>query len=178
MKPVKIAMALILLAGSLGLPAWAAQQQNNVLHGFPNDWSHRHLIFSKPRSAAQLEQFQKNPRYQMQQAWRNGVGNSAAALDAKALQIVHSWGHPVTSIKTKLKKDWSVSMGTGTHGSADVFPAKYGFASDSASCKDYVDLSYVYRFGHGSERHRLYQSLQRMRPRNGSNPILVGHPIY
>jgi len=41
-----------------------------------------------------------------------------------------------------LHNDWSVSMGTGTSGTADVFPAKFGFAQASnnttAACSDYA----------------------------------------
>ncbi len=70
------------------------------------------MVFSKPSSPEALQILEQEPRYQMQQAWRERqavLGDSAAAFDAEALQIM--------SRKPRLKRDWSASLGgTIRHG--------------------------------------------------------------
>ena len=47
----------------------------------PTDWSHRHLIFSRPGSAEQLARVSKDPRYQ-QQLHRQGESLELPASEA------------------------------------------------------------------------------------------------
>jgi hypothetical protein len=42
------------------------------------------------------------------------------------------------SPKAKLKRDWAENMGTGTHGTAGVYSAKYAFTTNGAACSDFV----------------------------------------
>jgi hypothetical protein len=47
----------------------------------PNDWSHKHVVFSKPATALQASQLQKEPRYWQQMFRRNAaVQRRVAAL--------------------------------------------------------------------------------------------------
>jgi hypothetical protein len=132
-------------AGLLGLVTlgWVltGQASKPVKHGIPlpTDWSHSHLIFSRPGSAEQLARVSQDPRY-WQQLYRReqqltlpGGGNTV--LDAFA---------PVafTGKVKRLKRDWSVDLGTGGTAGAENFPAKFSFDSTVASCStDYVIYS-------------------------------------
>ena len=83
----------------------------------------------------------------MQQAWRGRqamLGDSAAAFDAKALQIVRSWGHPPESKKAPLTRDWSASLGgaAATVGN-EMYPAKFSFNTGTANCASATNPDYV-----------------------------------
>ena len=58
------------LAGLVTL-GWVltGQAAKPVRHSVPTDWSHRHLIFSHPRSAEQAARVSQDPRY-LQQVYR------------------------------------------------------------------------------------------------------------
>jgi len=109
--------------------------------GIPYDWSHRHLIFSRPSSPAMARRLEHEPRYQMQQAWRHrqAVAGSAEAymqqLDALAVQLATARKLPtLPPLKGKplpkkpLHGDWSVSLGSASAKvGAGRYPAKYSF---------------------------------------------------
>ena len=111
--------------------------------GIPHDWSHRHLIFSRPQSASAARQLEREPRFRIQQAWRasqSGAGGVEArmrTLDALAVQLASAptrgavplgWGRPLWGDpKRRLHSDWSVSLGSGATVGAGMYPAKYSF---------------------------------------------------
>jgi hypothetical protein len=110
--------------------------------GIPHDWSHRHLIFSRPSSRAMALRMEREPRYRIQQAWRQlSAGSSQAwmrALDALAVQLASAptrrtagpfgWGRPLWGRpKRSLEADWSVNLGSGAKVGAGMYPAKYSF---------------------------------------------------
>jgi hypothetical protein len=127
-------IVLVVLACCLPIPAWAQAVASAHAPGFPHDWSHRHLIFSKPPKSLN----KPPPRYSMQQAWRERqlTVTGAAAFDARALQLVHSWGRPAKTNKTKqaLARDWAMSMGTSGTVGEGMYPAKFSFNTGSANC--------------------------------------------
>jgi hypothetical protein len=125
MRSLKTLITMLVVGICVALPGWAQSQASGV----PNDWSHHRLIFSKP-SPPELKRLQQEPRYQMQQAWRGRQASSAAALDAQALQIVHSWGRPAMSNDGR----WSQNMGSGATVGAAQYPAKYSFSINTANC--------------------------------------------
>ena len=112
-----------------------------LMRGFPYDWSHHHLIFSRPSSPAQMLRLEHEPRYLIQRAWRARNLRSASAveymqaLDATALQLAS--GHPVRQLliphaarplpKPRLGGDWSVNMGSNAKVGAGKYPAKFSF---------------------------------------------------
>jgi hypothetical protein len=122
--------------------------------GVPDDWSHHHLVFSNPgteEDAVKNGSFEQwlttvnDPRHTMQQIKRSGGAAALEGTDASAASVLRAG--PISTApgpngnkkqKVTLKKDWSVGMGTGTHGTAGVFPAKFGFFPNTASCSDYV----------------------------------------
>ena len=126
-------------AGLLGLVtlAWVltGQAAKPAHHGMPlpTDWSHRHLIFTQPRTAEQAARLQQDPRYLQQLARRSQrlvLKHGAAGSDAL----------PRASGKHfPMRRDWSKDLGSlGTVG-AGVFPGKFSFDSETADCaKDFV----------------------------------------
>ena len=104
--------------------------------GFPHDWSHRHLIFSKLSPAL------KNPppRYSMQQAWRKRqlTITGADLLDAWARRLGRFWGKPLKVREMSLHRDWGMSMGTSATVGEGMYPAKYSFDTGSANCGNAV----------------------------------------
>ena len=106
--------------------------------GVPSDWSNRHLLFSRPASAAQDAALASNPRYWLQSdsATARGGGGTGG-------------GGEVTTppaggrISSSAKRDWAVSFpSTSTLGTVGPgqFPAKYTFDINAApSCaNDFV----------------------------------------
>jgi hypothetical protein len=126
----------------------------------PEDWSHHYAVFSDPGTEedalqsgryAQWQNVVNNPRYVIQQLKRNARVQGPASLDADyryrwiqeeagapfwaTYKIRRTWGLP--EIKSEIKKDWSQSLG-GTGLADGHYPAKYPFATTTASCSDYV----------------------------------------
>ncbi len=148
-----IAIAVVALLGCGDSPdaagmanATAAQQIPHhppAALGIPHDWSHRHLIFSRPQSAAAAHQLEREPRFRIQQAWRASQAGAAGVearmrtLDALAVQLASApgrrtaplgWGRPLWGRpKRRLHSDWSVSLGSGATVGAGMYPAKYSF---------------------------------------------------
>ncbi len=144
MRTIRTVLGIILVVGCLVLPARSQQAQ---VQGIPNDWSHHHLIFSKPSSPAALQKLQREPRYQMQQTWRGRqvmLGYSAGAFDARAMEMIRSWGHPAQTNKAALTRDWSQSLGgaTVTVGN-EMYPAKFSFNTGTANCASTTNPDYV-----------------------------------
>jgi hypothetical protein len=94
------------------------------------DWTHRHLIFSAPRSFVQNLELQRQPRY-VQQYFRRG-GQRGRPI-----------GWPVRRRfegPNELQRDWGIAAGNGFTVGQGNFPAKYVFNVNQApSCTaDYV----------------------------------------
>ena len=111
----------------------------------PYDWSHRHVVFSKPANAQQAAQLQREPRYLHQLLRRTAMGRTGAFLGAPELGLRDA--ARVRGIKrdpaSPLGRDWAVSLGTGAStGSANFpqFPAKFTFdiSQDSITCTDFA----------------------------------------
>jgi hypothetical protein len=112
----------------------------------PYDWSHRHVIFSKPATPQQAAQLQREPRYWHQLLRRNAVGRRPGAVSG-ALELGLRDAATIRGTKpapaSPLGRDWAVSLGTGAStGSARFpqFPAKFTFdiSPDSITCTDFV----------------------------------------
>ena len=130
--------------------------------GLPDDWTHHHLVFSNPGTAAEalahgrLAQWYKivnSPRYMMHQAKRNPAQQAlAAAPDFATLAgrlsapIGDRWPiqrPPVRTPRETLKRDWSMDLGAGTVG-AGQYPAKYSFNTTAeALCSNSSTPDYV-----------------------------------
>ena len=105
------------------------------MYGYTEDWSHHHLIFSNPGtladavrngSVAEWAATIGDPRF-IQQQRRRGAATMARPLRPT----------PETP-GTGIVGDWSMLPGAGAKGLANVYPAKFGFAVNTASCSDFV----------------------------------------
>ena len=136
MRTIKAVLGIILVPACLMLPA---QSRPAEAQGIPNDWSHHHVVFSMPSSPEALERLEPEPRYQMQQAWRERqalLGDSAAVFDSEARQIMNR--------RASLKRDWTVSLGsTSAKVGNEMYPAKFSFDTDTANCASAPNPDYV-----------------------------------
>ncbi|HEY6339219.1 MAG TPA: hypothetical protein VIW68_12070 [Candidatus Sulfotelmatobacter sp.] len=103
-------------------------------HGIPlpTDWSHSHLIFSRPASVEQAMRLQKDPRFE-QQLYRRAqalrlpfAGTDGGDLISSQLRLPLRRGG--------LKGLWEESLGAGATVGAVNFPAKFSFNSSVANC--------------------------------------------
>jgi hypothetical protein len=103
------------------------------------DWSHHHLIFSRPATADRAERVERDPRY-----WQQLRRHSAAPLlevKAPSQFFPRSKALP-TSKNPPLRRDWAQDMGTGATVGAGNYPAKFSFSTKTASCaNDFVVYS-------------------------------------
>ena len=96
---------------------------------FPNDWTHKHVVFTQPSSVAEAWKVEQDPRF-----WQQLYGRRAQA------QSSFNGGTPRWGSISKMARDWNVSLGdNGTTGVA-MFPAKYQFNLNATpSCtQDFV----------------------------------------
>jgi hypothetical protein len=100
-------------------------------HGIPlpSDWSHQHLIFSRPGTAEQLARVSKDPRYwqQIQRREQALVMPASTVGDAAAPAPIKWHGK-------KLRRDWSEDLGAGASVGAGNYPAKFSFRGTTANC--------------------------------------------
>ena len=92
--------------------------------GLPDDWSHRHVIFSQPESAERLSQMQTDIRYR-QQISRTAARPAESAVVRRPKM-------------TAGKVDWSEALSTASINFANpaTYPAKYSFNVFHADCSN------------------------------------------
>jgi hypothetical protein len=139
---------LFAAVGIIGLGVVLVARGTNSGHparvSVPNDWSHRHVVFSRPATALQASQLQKEPRYWHQMLRRNVGAQRRLAVPGAG----ESQDNTLAEFRRRLKKssnhrDWAESLGPGaTTGTATFpqFPAKFTFSTDpnDESCSDYA----------------------------------------
>jgi hypothetical protein len=107
--------------------------------GVPTDWSHHHLIFSKPANAEQARRVQKDVRYWQQLARQSPATLPEADLAGALTSELQPGSNSSISGKNsgknqELKRDWSQDMGSGASVGAGNFPAKFSFRPTTANC--------------------------------------------
>ena len=90
------------------------------------DWSHRHLVFSEPKSLMKRFQLSTDTRY-LQQVKRKNAERRGIGRDE------WRWYHAPQDPHS-LKGDWSMNMGAGATAGAGNYPAKYTFNATTANC--------------------------------------------
>ena len=90
------------------------------------DWSHRHLVYSEPKSLMKRFELSKDPRYVQQRIRRH----AERGHDRDEWRWRRALEHPDT-----LQGDWSVNMGSGATVGAGNYPAKFSFDPTSANCE-------------------------------------------
>jgi hypothetical protein len=92
MNPRHTGVAIALVATVMQVTALSAQTPdggNPRRIPLPQDWSHRHLIYSAPASLQDAVRLQNEPRYWHQWLRRSGFG--AAAIDAALRDFQNAW---------------------------------------------------------------------------------------
>jgi hypothetical protein len=90
------------------------------------DWSHRHLVYSEPRSLMKRFELSRDSRYAQQVRRKNA---ERRGFDRDEWRWRRALEHP-----DKLHGDWSVNMGPGAKVGAGNYPAKFSFDPTSANC--------------------------------------------
>ncbi len=111
-----IVIALVMVRG--------AKAGNKPVH-LVTDWSHRHLVFSSPKSLMKRFQFSSDPRY-VQQLLRRHAGGHGDPNEWRWRRAPEDPKH--------FHGDWSEDMGSGATVGAGNYPAKYSFDTSSANC--------------------------------------------
>jgi hypothetical protein len=100
----------------------------------PNDWSHRHVIFSKPATAEQAARVEKDPRYWQQRYRRElpilspaATGDSFSSGPGSGVKVSHSGVDASPG-------DWQEDLGSGGGLGASNYPAKFTFLLSTANC--------------------------------------------
>jgi WD40 repeat protein len=125
---LSILAVLTLSSALLGQTSQGSQARVSL----PTDWSHHHLVFSKPATAEQLKRVQKDPRYWQQLSRRS----PAAELDGALTSELQSGSKTSHASKKHTKRDWSENMGMSATVGAGQYP---GFVvGSSGSCSDFV----------------------------------------
>jgi hypothetical protein len=110
--------------------------------GMPDDWSHRHLVFSNPGTEEDAIangthdgwlNVINDPRYILQSLKRDA---GVTVRPEESLGIEQATARE----KSKIKRDWSMDLGSGATVGAGQYPAKYSFNPiGTPSCMtDYV----------------------------------------
>jgi hypothetical protein len=149
MKLARSRVGRLLLAGVLMICAVSVMRSGNaqgLVGRIPmiNDWSHRHVVFSRPASIAQAWKLQAEPRYWLQALRRNPAmfGRSAEGARGEREEFGREENRSRDLIERQMvwqregfARDWGESLGVG--GSTGVpfampnwwpaYPAKYTF---------------------------------------------------
>jgi hypothetical protein len=102
----------------------------------PTDWSHHHLIFSKPANAEQAQRVERDPRYWHQKTRQSPASLQDAPTGGALGPEVQPDLKPVPSgdVQGRSNKDWSQDLGSGATVGATNYPAKYTFQGTTATC--------------------------------------------
>ncbi len=123
---ISLALALILVR--------AIRAGDEPVH-LATDWSHRHLVFSPPKSLMDQFRFSWDARYVQQWVRRN-----AERREEDEDRDEWRWHH---AEENPLRGDWSVYLGNvGTLG-AGKFPAKFSFNVTTANCATAAQPDFV-----------------------------------
>jgi len=105
-------------------------------HGIPlpTDWSHGHVIFSRPATAEQVALVSEDPRYWQQRHRREDLVTSVEAADQTPGML--------DAASSATNGAWSEDLGAAGVPGAGNYPAKFSFSTTTANCStDYVVYS-------------------------------------
>jgi len=145
---ISILGVLILSPALMGQGSPEAEKVDSL----PTDWSHHHVIFSRPGTAEQAKRVEQSERYRQQQrrqsparlreaAKLREVENGGALLPE--LQLDPRDGFPGRNKNQGLKGDWSQDIGPGATVGAMNYPAKFSFSATTANCGNAAQPDFV-----------------------------------
>ncbi|HYB62744.1 MAG TPA: hypothetical protein VEH50_14850, partial [Methylomirabilota bacterium] len=119
----------LLAAGAMLLMGKQAPGLRHERVPMVQDWTHRHMVFSKPRSIIRNSQLERQPRYAQQVLGRRFTPPFPIGRRPIPVPI----GFRPKKFVSDLHRDWQVLMPGGNFSVGDgVFPAKYQFDVDAA----------------------------------------------
>jgi hypothetical protein len=138
---------LVSILGLLALsPTLAGQTSADSETAIPvlTDWSHHHLIFSRPATGEQAKRVWQDPRYQQQQNRRSHGSLPEAKTGGVVVSVSQIGSSPSFVVKNqRLKRDWEQNMGSGASVGAGNYPAKFSFAVTQANCANAAQPDFV-----------------------------------
>ena len=126
---VLFSIGVLILATVGWVLSGSAASQPKARISMSTDWSHQHLIFSRPGSTAELARVQQDPRY-WQQLYREQQQMMVRGED-------RDWADRFRRHFFPVRRDWAQDLGTGTTspGTAPgLYAAKFSFDINEASC--------------------------------------------
>jgi hypothetical protein len=105
-------------------------------HGIPlpTDWSHSHVIFSRPATAEQVALVSEDPRYWQQRHRREDLVTRVEGTDPTP--------DILDAASSSTNGAWSEDLGNNGVPGAGNYPAKFSFSTTTANCStDYVVYS-------------------------------------
>ena len=151
-NPRFFAFSLLFIAVAAIAPGSATKGSKRVPTPLLTDWTSRHVVFSAPRTFEQALRLQRDPRYLQQWARRNvhtALPSGAPRNVAPAPDLfffppggLRGWGGRGGGGRgrrgTQFQRDWSENIGSGAAMEGNMFPAKFSFDFNVASCSDYA----------------------------------------
>ncbi len=128
----------ISILGALTLsPALLGQtpQESKAAAPVITDWSHHHVVFSKPATAEQAERLERDPRYRQQRLQQAQAGSALAPeMSYSSKLAAFSDRHRIHGENPAIDEDWSLNLGSGASVGATNYPAKIAFQGTNAVC--------------------------------------------
>jgi len=120
---------VLLAAASLSFAGDHKGEAKTARAPLPTDWTHRHVVFSQPKTPRRAARVQQDERYELQQQ-RIHARNSfpRSPWGGKRPPV---WRHRRIQ---PLRRDWAVNLGAGASVGAGKYPAKYSFDITQAAC--------------------------------------------
>jgi len=134
-------LAIVAVSGSYRLIAQSDSSKSSRM-GFPQDWSHNHVVFSNPSNLQSLDSIRQDPRLLHQLLKRNTLGLNRSpqgqALEPQDLSQANDFSQDQDLARLEQLDaerprngkhiDWSVTLGAaGSRVSRGMYPAKYSF---------------------------------------------------
>jgi hypothetical protein len=117
---------------------FSSQAAKPKRQGLPTDWTHSHVIFTKPASEEQARLISEDSRY-WQQRYRREVPR-----DLNVESLGKATPEPVSTAARKRRGGlWAEFLGSGGTPGAFNYPAKYSFSSTTANCASASQPDYV-----------------------------------
>lgn len=162
----RVAASAVGLVGMLGLAILLSAREPaspRSTISLPQDWSHRHVVFSNPATLEQSLRVKQDARF-WQQWYRRNVRQSLPADDSAFRDSREpdenppwfdadwfgrfNWFHrrprkPAPAPQNPLTRDWSISLGPNATVGTGNYPAKFSFDINTANCASAAQPDFV-----------------------------------
>src|ERR1700730_10135546 len=127
-------------------PALLSQASPDTAAASPliTDWSHQHVIFSRPSTVEQGRRVEQDARYRQQQN-RQSPTRLSEVESGIALELTSGPASKGSRSgkNSKLQRDWSRNLGNGAKLGATNYPAKYLLQTTTANCASAAQPDFV-----------------------------------